>query len=166
MWSPGEITRDGRFGSKVGQIRHKMVQIRDFFRSDFSTFGDEPNVLKSDLKKSRICSRHSMFLDLPDLPPLSIQRIIFYIVLPLWRYNSHKKDNSHKKGSFHQLIRWGITTLSDTLKQKPLKLSVKYTINLESTCVLEIISTKKRSTCPSASAACVCGELPWNLLLW
>ena len=32
-------TRDGRFGSKVGQIRPQIGQIRDFFRSDFNTFG-------------------------------------------------------------------------------------------------------------------------------
>ena len=38
MWSPGESTRDGRFGSKVGQIGPQFGQIWDFFRSDFSTF--------------------------------------------------------------------------------------------------------------------------------
>ena len=32
-------TRDGRFGSKVGQIGPQIGQIRDFFISDFSTFG-------------------------------------------------------------------------------------------------------------------------------
>ena len=32
-------TRDGRFGSKVDQIGPQIGQIRDFFRSDFSTFG-------------------------------------------------------------------------------------------------------------------------------
>ena len=59
-------SRDGRFGSKVGQIGPQMWlqsgldwpqlgQIRDFFRSDFSTFGSyEPNVLISYLKKSRM----------------------------------------------------------------------------------------------------------------
>ena len=31
--------RDARFGSKVGQIGPQIGQIRDFFRSDFSTFG-------------------------------------------------------------------------------------------------------------------------------
>ena len=31
--------RDGRFGSKVGQIGPQLGQIRDFFISDFSTFG-------------------------------------------------------------------------------------------------------------------------------
>ena len=31
--------RDVRFGSKVGQIGPQIGQIRDFFRSDFSTFG-------------------------------------------------------------------------------------------------------------------------------
>ena len=31
--------RDGRFGSKVGQIGPQIGQIRDFFRSDYSTFG-------------------------------------------------------------------------------------------------------------------------------
>ena len=50
------ISRDGRFGSKVGQIGPQIGQIRDFFRSDFSTFGTgEPNALKSDLKKPRFC---------------------------------------------------------------------------------------------------------------
>ena len=34
MW-----TRDGRFASKMGQIGPQIGQIRDFFRSDFSTFG-------------------------------------------------------------------------------------------------------------------------------
>ena len=33
----------------------QMEHIRDFFRSDFSTFWLGQNVLKSDLKKSRIC---------------------------------------------------------------------------------------------------------------
>ena len=42
-------SRDGRFGSKVAHIGSQIGQIRDFFRSDL------PNVLKSDLKKSRIC---------------------------------------------------------------------------------------------------------------
>ena len=43
--------RDGRFGSKVGQIGPNMGQIRGFFRSDFSAFGaPAPNALKSDLK--------------------------------------------------------------------------------------------------------------------
>ena len=37
------VTRDGRFGSKVGQIGPQIGQI-----------WDEPHVLKSDLKKSRI----------------------------------------------------------------------------------------------------------------
>ena len=32
-------TRDGSFDSKVGQIGPQIGQIRDFFRSDFSTFG-------------------------------------------------------------------------------------------------------------------------------
>ena len=42
---------DGRFGSKVGQIGTQIGQIRDFFRSDFSTFGaSAPNALKSNLK--------------------------------------------------------------------------------------------------------------------
>ena len=40
---------DGRFGSKVGQIGPQIGQIWDFFRSD------EPNVLKFDLKNSRMC---------------------------------------------------------------------------------------------------------------
>ena len=31
--------RDGRFGSKVGQIGPQIGQNRDFFRSDFSAFG-------------------------------------------------------------------------------------------------------------------------------
>ena len=31
--------RDGRFGFKVGQIGPQVGQIRDFFRSYFSTFG-------------------------------------------------------------------------------------------------------------------------------
>ena len=31
--------RDGRFESKVGQIRPQIGQIRGFFRSDFSAFG-------------------------------------------------------------------------------------------------------------------------------
>ena len=31
--------RDGRFGYKVDQIGPQIGQIRDFFRSDFSTFG-------------------------------------------------------------------------------------------------------------------------------
>ena len=35
------------FGSKLDQIGPQIGQIRDFFRSDL------PNVLKSDLKKSR-----------------------------------------------------------------------------------------------------------------
>ena len=49
-------SRDGRFGSKVGQIGPKMGEIQEFFRSDFSAFGaPAPNALKSDLKKSRIC---------------------------------------------------------------------------------------------------------------
>ena len=49
-------TKDGRFGSKVGQIGPQMGQIRCFFISDFSAFGaGAPNALKSDLKKTRIC---------------------------------------------------------------------------------------------------------------
>ena len=37
--------RDGRFGYKVGQIGPQIGQIRNFFRSDFSTFGsNEPNL--------------------------------------------------------------------------------------------------------------------------
>ena len=49
-------SRDGSFGSKMGQIGPQIGQIRDFFRSDFSTFGaGAPNALKSDLKKPRIC---------------------------------------------------------------------------------------------------------------
>ena len=44
--------RDGKFGSKVGQIGPQMGQIQGFFRSDFSAFGaGAPNALKSDLKK-------------------------------------------------------------------------------------------------------------------
>ena len=43
FWSGIAVTsytdRDGRFGSKVGQIGPQIGQIRDFFRSDFSTFG-------------------------------------------------------------------------------------------------------------------------------
>ena len=42
-------TREGRFGSKVGQIGPQIGLIRDFFMSDFSTFGtiwpiSEPNL--------------------------------------------------------------------------------------------------------------------------
>ena len=49
-------TRDGRFGSKVGQIGPKWDKSGVFFRSDFSAFGaGAPNALKSDLKKPRIC---------------------------------------------------------------------------------------------------------------
>ena len=33
------VIREGRFGSKVGQIGPQMGQIRGFFRSDFSAFG-------------------------------------------------------------------------------------------------------------------------------
>ena len=48
--------RDGRFGSKVGQIGPKWDKSGAFFRSDFSAFGaGAPNALKSDLKKPRIC---------------------------------------------------------------------------------------------------------------
>ena len=36
---PSVSTRDGRFGSKVGLIGPQIGEIRDFFRSDFSTFG-------------------------------------------------------------------------------------------------------------------------------
>ena len=36
--------RDGRFGSKVGQIGPQIGQSRDFFRSDFSTFGSSSQV--------------------------------------------------------------------------------------------------------------------------
>ena len=43
-------TREGRFGSKVGQIGPQMGQIRGLFRS-----AGAPNALKSDLKKPRIC---------------------------------------------------------------------------------------------------------------
>ena len=35
----GPTSRHGRFGRKVGQNWPQMGQIRDFFRSDFSTFG-------------------------------------------------------------------------------------------------------------------------------
>ena len=41
---------------QIGSDWSQMGQNRDFFRSYFSTLGSiEPNVLKSDLKKSRIC---------------------------------------------------------------------------------------------------------------
>ena len=33
------LIQDGRIGSKVGQIGPQIGQIRDFFRSEFSTFG-------------------------------------------------------------------------------------------------------------------------------
>ena len=46
--------RDGRFGSKVGQIGPKWDKSWAFFRSDFSAFGaGAPNALKSDLKKAQ-----------------------------------------------------------------------------------------------------------------
>ena len=45
-----------RFGPLSSLIYPQMGQIRDFFRSDLSTFGaGRQNVLKYDLKKSRIC---------------------------------------------------------------------------------------------------------------
>ena len=45
-----------RFGLKVSHIEPTIGQILEFFRSNFTTFwSDKLNVLKSDLKKSRIC---------------------------------------------------------------------------------------------------------------
>ena len=63
-------SKDGRFGSKVGQISpkwdksgafsdhisvHFVGEIRDYLGPIPTSLLIEPNVLKSDLKKSRIC---------------------------------------------------------------------------------------------------------------
>ena len=47
--------RDGRFGSKRGQIGPQIGQIRDFFRSDFSTFGSSSQMYWNLIWKTLRC---------------------------------------------------------------------------------------------------------------
>ena len=60
-------SRDGRFGSKVGQIGLQIGQIRAFFRSDFSTFGSMSQTYHPWLKESQqVRLEEELYLDSLD----------------------------------------------------------------------------------------------------
>ena len=115
--------RDGRFSSKVGQIGPQIGQIRDFFKSDFSTFGSiETNVLKSDLKKYRICP-----ISGPIWPTLETKLLSLSLPdTPLYRYSCLGISPSPWVGMKAQYLNIFISINSISAKKKDKKSILRY----------------------------------------
>ena len=81
-------TREGRFGSKVGQIGPQIGLIRDFFRSDFSTFGSMSQMYWNLIwKKSWVCPTWGPIWPTlePNLPSLVRQSDTSFIAF-VWKF--------------------------------------------------------------------------------